>query len=278
MISNETYTLNNGYKIPRIAFGTWQIDNTAVTDAVKTALSLGYRHIDTATAYGNEAGIAKAIAESGIARDEIFITTKIPGEIKNYDDAKKSINDSLKNLNTSYINLVLIHAPKPWEELFGGSDKNYFEENLVVWKAMEEAVEAGQIRSIGVSNFEITDIQNILEHGRIKPAANQIRVHIGHTPTDVISYCQTNDITIMAFSPNATGKLLGHPLVTEIAEKYYVSVPQLSIRYDYQLGLLPLPRSTNPAHIAENKDIDFTISEEDMKRLSQVEEIQSLDM
>lgn len=278
MILNETYTLNNGYEIPKIAFGTWQIDNTAVTDAVKTALSLGYRHIDTAAAYGNEAGIAKAIAESGIAREEIFITTKIPGEIKNYDDAKKSIHDSLKNLNTSYIDLMLIHAPKPWEELFGGSDKNYFEENLAVWKAMEEAVEAGQIRSIGVSNFEISDIQNILEHGKIKPAANQIRVHIGHTPTDVISYCQTNDITIMAFSPNATGKLLGHPLVTEIAEKYHVSVPQLSIRYDYQLELLPLPRSTNPAHIAENKDIDFPISEEDMKRLSQVEEIQSLDI
>lgn len=278
MILNETYTLNNGYKIPKIAFGTWQIDNTAVTDAVKTALSLGYRHIDTAAAYGNETGIAKAIAESGIAREDIFITTKIPGEIKNYDDAKKSIHDSLKNLNTSYIDLMLIHAPKPWEELFGGSDKNYFEENLAVWRAMEEAVEAGQIRSIGVSNFEIADIQNIQEHGRIKPAANQIRVHIGHTPTDVISYCQTNDITIMAFSPNATGKLLGHPLVTEIAEKYHVSVPQLSIRYDYQLGLVPLPRSTNPAHIAENKNIDFTISEEDMKRLSQVEEIQSLDM
>lgn len=278
MILNETYTLNTEYEIPKIAFGTWQIDNTAVTDAVKTALSLGYRHIDTAAAYGNETGIAKAIAESGLAREDIFITTKIPGEIKNYDDAKKSINDSLKNLNTSYIDLMLIHAPKPWEELFGGSDKNYFEENLAVWKAMEEAVDAGQIRSIGVSNFEITDIQNILEHGRIKPAANQIRVHVGHTPTEVISYCQMNGITIMAFSPNATGKLLGHPLVTEIAEKYHVSVPQLSIRYDYQLGLLPLPRSTNPAHIAENKDIDFTISEEDMQRLSQVEEIQSLDM
>lgn len=278
MILNETYTLNSGYETPKIAFGTWQIDNAAVTDAVKTALSLGYRHIDTAAAYGNESGIGKAIAESGLSREDIFITSKIPAEIKNYDDAKKIINDSLKNLNTSYIDLMLIHAPKPWEELFGGSDKDYFEENLAVWKAMEEAVEAGQIRSIGVSNFEIADIQNILEHGKIKPAANQIRVHIGHTPTDVIAYCQRNDITVMAFSPNATGKLLGHPLVTEIAEKYHVSVPQLSIRYDYQLGLLPLPRSTNPAHIAENKDIDFIISDEDMKLLSQVEEIQSLDM
>lgn len=278
MILNETYMLNSGYEIPKIAFGTWQIDNTIVTDAVKNALSLGYRHIDTASAYGNESGIGKAIAESGLSREEVFITTKIPADIKNYDEAKNAITNSLKNLNTSYIDLMLIHAPKPWEELFGGSDKTYFDENLAVWNAMEEAVASGQIRSIGVSNFEISDIQNIINHAKIKPAVNQIRVHIGHTPTDVISYCQTNNITIMAFSPNATGKLVGHPVITEIAEKYHVSVPQLSIRYDYQLGLLPLPRSTNPAHIAENKNIDFIISEDDMNRLSQIEEIQSLDM
>lgn len=171
---------------------------------------------------------------------------------------------------------MLIHAPKPWEELFGGSEKTYFEENLAVWNAMEEAVAAGQLRSIGVSNFEIADLQNILSHGSIRPAVNQIRAHIGHTPTDVINYCKAEGILVMAFSPNATGKLLGHPVVTEIAEKYHVSVPQLSIRYDHQLGLLPLPRSTNPAHIAENKNIDFVISEDDMVRLSQIEEIQSL--
>lgn len=278
MILNETYTLNNGYKIPKIAFGTWQIDNSTVTNAVKKALSIGYRHIDTASAYENEEGIGKAIKESGLSREEIFITSKIPASVKSYEEAKTIINNSLKNLDTSYIDLMLIHAPKPWEELFSGSDKNYFEENLAVWKAMEEAVDRGLIRSIGVSNFEIEDIQNIIEHGKIKPTANQIRVHIGHTPIDVIEYCKDNGIIVMAFSPNATGKLLNHPTVTEIANKYHVSVPQLSIRYDYQLGLLPLPRSTNPAHIAENKEIDFTILEEDMKILSQVEEIKSLDM
>lgn len=143
MILNETYMLNSGYEIPKIAFGTWQIDNDAVTNAVKTALSLGYRHIDTAAAYQNETGVGKAIAESGIDREDIFITTKIPGEVKNYDDAKKMIRNSLNNLKTPYIDLMLIHTPKPWEELFGGSDKNYFEENLAVWKAMEEAVASG---------------------------------------------------------------------------------------------------------------------------------------
>lgn len=278
MILSEKYQLNNGTSIPKIAFGTWQISNDDVTDAVKVAISMGYRHIDTAAAYENECGVGKALNESGFCRDDFFITTKIPAEVKTYEGAKNVIAASLKNLETPYIDLMLIHAPKPWEELFGGSEKTYYEENLAVWKAMEEAVAAGQLRAIGVSNFEINDMKNIIDRAEIKLAVNQIRVHIGHTPAEVISYCKGNGIVVMAFSPNATGKLLGHPVVTEIAEKYQVSVPQLSIRYDYQLGLIPLPRSTNPAHIAENKEIDFVISDEDMKVLSQVEEIQSLDM
>ena len=278
MILSENFQLNNGVAIPRIAFGTWQIPNDRVTDAAKAALSVGYRHIDTAAAYENECGVGKALRESGLRREEVFITTKIPAEVKTYEGAKAVIAASLQNLDTPYIDLMLIHAPKPWEELFGGSEKTYYAENLAVWKAMEEAVAAGQLHAIGVSNFEIGDLQNLIDHAKIKPAVNQIRVHIGHTPAEVISYCKANDIVVMAFSPNATGKLLGHPVVAEIATKYQVSVPQLSIRYDYQLGLIPLPRSTNPVHIAENKNVDFVISDADMKRLSQVEEIQSLDL
>ena len=278
MILSEKIQLNNGVAIPRIAFGTWQISNERVTDAAKAALSVGYRHIDTAAAYENECGVGKALQESGLRRDEVFITTKIPAEVKTYEGAKAVIAASLKNLETPYIDLMLIHAPKPWEELFGGSEKTYYAENLAVWKAMEEAVAAGQLHAIGVSNFEIGDLQNLIDHAMIKPAVNQIRVHIGHTPVDVISYCKANGIVVMAFSPNATGKLLRHPVVAAIAAKYQVSVPQLSIRYDYQLGLIPLPRSTNPVHITENKDIDFVISDADMERLLQVEEIQSLDL
>lgn len=277
MILSENFQLNNGIAISKIAFGTWQISNGNVTDAAKFALSVGYRHIDTAAAYENECGVGNALRESGLRREEVFITTKIPADIKTYNGAKSMIAKSLENLETPYIDLMLIHAPKPWEELFSGSEKTYYAENLAVWKAMEEAVESGKIRSIGVSNFEIGDLQNLIDHAEIKPAVNQIRVHIGHTPEEVISYCKANGIMVMAFSPNATGKLLGHPVVAEIAAKYQVSAAQLSIRYDYQLGVIPLPRSTNPVHIAENKDIDFVISDADMKRLSQVEEIQSLD-
>ena len=278
MILSENFQLNNGISIPRIAFGTWQISNDRVTDAAKAALSVGYRHIDTAAAYENECGVGKALRESGLRRENVFITTKIPAEVKTYEGAKTVIAASLKNLEMPYIDLMLIHAPKPWEELFGGSEKTYYEENLAVWKAMEEAIAAGQLRAIGVSNFEVGDLQNIIDHAEIKPTVNQIRVHIGHNPAENISYCKTNGIVVMAFSPNATGKLLGHPVATEIAEEYHVSVPQLAIRYDYQLGVIPLPRSTNPEHIAENKNIDFVISDADMKRLSQVEEIQSLDL
>lgn len=235
-------------------------------------------NIDTAADYENECGVGKALLESGLRREEVFITTKIPAEVKTYEGAKSVIAASLKNLDTPYIDLMLIHAPKPWEGLFGGSEKTYYAENFAVWKAMEEAVAAGQLRAIGVYNFEVGDLQNLIDHVEIKPAVNQIRVHIGHTPAEAISYCKANNIVVMAFSPNATGKLLGHPVVTEIAEKYQVSVPQVSIRYDYQLGVIPLPRSTNPAHIAENTNIGFAISAADMKRLSQVEEIQSLDL
>lgn len=278
MILSEKFQLNNGIAIPRIAFGTWQISNNNVTDAAKAALSVGYRHIDTAAAYENECGVGKALRESGLHREEVFITTKIPADVKTYEGAKAVIAASTKKLDTPYIDLMLIHAPKPWEELFSGSEKTYYEENLAVWEAMEEAVAEGKLRAIGVSNFEPHDLQNIIDHAKIKPTVNQIRVHIGHTPAEVISYCKANDIVVMAFSPNATGKLLGHPVVTGISQKYQVSVPQLSIRYDYQLGLIPLPRSTNPVHIAENKEINFVISDADMKLLSQVEEIQSLDL
>ena len=274
MIQNETYTLNNGIELPKIAFGTWQVSNEDAPAAVKAAIELGYRHIDTAIQYENEIGVAQGIRESGVKRDEIFVTTKIPADVKSYEEAKACIEESISRLGV--IDQILIHSPKPWEELFAGSPKTYFEENLAVWKAMEEAVEAGKVRSIGVSNFEIADVENIMQNGKIKPAVNQIRVHIGHTPVDVINYCKENAIQIMAFSPNATGKLKGHPLVTSIAEKYGVSAPQLSIRYDLQLGLMPLPRSTNPDHIKENAQLDFVISDEDMQKLGAVEEIQSL--
>lgn len=276
MILQEKYTMNNGIEVPRIAFGTWQISNEDVTGAVKEALRIGYRHIDTAVLYQNEEGVGKAIRESAIPREEIFVTTKIPPEVKTYDDAKKCIEESAEKLDIGVIDQVLIHSPKPWNELLMGSPKSYSEENLAVWRAMEEAVQEGKVRSIGVSNFENADIENILNHGTIRPAVNQVEVHIGHTPVEIMEYCKKRDILLMGYSPNATGKLMDDPAVKRIAGKYGVSVPQLSIRYDLQIGVLPIPRSTNPAHIKENADLDFVISDEDMNILGNVKERHNL--
>lgn len=276
MVLQEKYTLNNQLEVPKIAFGTWQISNENVILAVKEALEIGYRHIDTAIHYENEEGVGKAIRESSIPREDIFVTTKIPPEVKTYEGAKACIENSIERLDIGVIDQVLIHSPKPWRELLVGSPKPYFDENLAVWKAMEEAVEEGKIRSIGVSNFEIADLENILKNGKIKPAVNQVEVHIGLTPRDIMKYCEKHDILIMAYSPNATGKLINDPVVKRVADKYGVSVPQLSIRYDLQIGVLPLPRSTNPVHMKENANLDFVILEEDMITLSKVKERHNL--
>lgn len=276
MVLQETYTLNNGITVPKLAFGTWQIPNEKAPEAVKAALAIGYRHIDTAVLYKNETGVGEGIRESGIPREEIFVTTKIPPEVTTYEDAKACIEGSIKKLNVGVIDQVLIHSPKPWDEILLGTKKSYFKENLAVWKAMEEAVVDGKVRSIGVSNFDVADLANIVENGTILPAVDQLEVHIGHTPAVVMKYCKDHNILIMAYSPNATGLLKDNPLVVSLAEKYHVSVPQLSIRYDLQLGTMPLPRSTNPVHMKENAALDFEISGEDMRKLGEIENIRNL--
>lgn len=273
---NETYTLSNGVAIPRLALGTWQVSNDAVVGAVRDAIEVGYRHIDTAIQYENEEGIGRAVRESGLDRSELFITTKIPHDVKTYEDAKAVIDESLARFGFDYIDLLLIHSPKPWPELFAGSPKTYYEENLVVWNVMIDAYKAGKVRAIGVSNFEIDDVQNLIDHSEIPPMVNQFRVHIGHTPTELIRFCQERGILVEAFSPNATGKLMDKPEIIAMAEKYSVSVPQLSIRYDLQLGVLPLPKTTHREHMLQNASLDFVISDEDMAILGAVAEIQSL--
>lgn len=273
---NETYILSNGVEIPKLALGTWQIPDDIVSGSVKDAIDAGYRHIDTAVQYENEEGIGRGIRESGISRKDVFVTTKIPHDVKTYESAKKVIDESLSRFQFDYIDLLLIHSPKPWPELFAGSPKTYYKENLEVWKAMIEAYRSGKVRAIGVSNFEKNDLQNLMDHSDVTPMVNQFRVHIGHTPEELIRFCQNNGILVEAYSPNATGKLLDKPDIIAMAEKYGVSVPQLSIRYDIQLGLLPLPKSTHKEHMIQNAEMNFEISDEDMEKLKQVPEIQSL--
>ena len=268
MVVNETYTLANGVEIPKLGLGTWMIDNEAVVQVVKDALDSGYRHIDTAEAYLNEEGVGRGLKESGVNREDIFVTTKLEGDIKNYEEAVKAIEKSLERLNVDYIDLMIIHSPQPWANFRDGN--HYFEGNLEAWRALEEAYEAGKLRAIGVSNFEQVDLENLITNGKVKPMVNQVLAHITNVPTDVIEYCQSQDIIVEAYSPIAHGAILDHPVVTEMAEKYKASPAQLSIRYVLQLGTVALPKTTNKNHMKSNADIDFTISEEDMTTLNEL--------
>jgi diketogulonate reductase-like aldo/keto reductase len=271
MILEEKYTLSNGVEIPKLGLGTWFITNENVAQAVKDAAKIGYRHIDTAQAYGNESGVGDGIRAFGAKREDMFVSTKLAAEVKSYEKAVASIDNSLKTLGLDYVDLMLIHGPQPWTK-FRGED-HYFEGNREAWRALEEAYNDGKLRAIGLSNFEKTDLDNILESCSVKPMVNQILAHISNTPKDLIQYSQEKSMLVEAHSPIAHGELLKKQEVIRIAEKYGVSVPQLSIRYDLQLGLLPLPKTANPAHMKNNADVDFVISEENMEFLKNVDQI-----
>ncbi|EIA6622751.1 aldo/keto reductase [Enterococcus faecalis] len=270
MILQETYSLNNGMTIPKVGFGTWMIDDEAVVQAVKDALEIGYRHIDTAQAYGNERGVGEAIRTSGVDRSEIFLTSKVAAEHKTYEAAASSIDESLEKLGLETIDLMIIHAPQPWDEF---REANYDEGNIAAWQALEDAVKAGKIRAIGLSNFNQHDVENILEHATIKPVINQILAHISNTLFELIDFFKENDILVEAYSPVGHGELMKNEEIKEIAERYGVSVPQLAIRYCLELGLLPLPKSENKEHIKANGELDFNLSNDDLQLLKKMDRI-----
>lgn len=271
MILKETYELPNGIEIPKLGLGTWFISDADVVPATKDAVTIGYRHIDTAQAYGNERGVAEGIRTSGVGRDEIVVTTKLAAEIKSYDAAAKAIDGSLQTMGLDHLDLMIIHSPQPWAE-FGAEDR-HFEGNREAWRALEAAYEAGKLRAIGVSNFERDDLENILGSCTVKPMVNQILAHISNTPHELIRYTQQQGILVEAYSPIAHGELLKNEQVRAIAEKYDVTVPQLSIRYVLQFGLAALPKTANPEHMKSNADVDFEISDEDMETLKNIKAI-----
>lgn len=265
MILTETATLSNGVAIPKLGFGTWMIPNDDVGRAVREAIGVGYRHIDTAQAYENERGVGEGLRESGTVRDQLFVTTKLVAESKSHADAAARIDASLQALGVDYIDLMLIHSPQPWSEFRGGG--RHFEGNLEAWRALEEAYRAGKLRAIGVSNFERADIDNLIENGSVAPMVDQVLAHVGNTPFDLIAYAQSKGIAVQAYSPVAHGAVLKDAGLKEMAGRYDVSVPQLCIRYCVQLGLLPLPKTQNPAHMRDNAAVDFVISDADMDTL-----------
>lgn len=266
-IFDETSTLSNGVTIPRLALGTWEINNEDVSAVVQNALQIGYRHIDTAQAYGNEEGVGEGIKKAGIPRDQVFVNSKVAAEIKNYDDAKKSIDESLRRMKLDYLDMMIIHSPQPWIEVNQSRDR-HFQGNLETWRAMEDAMAEGKLRAIGVSSFLKPDLDNIIQNSQVKPMVNQILAHVGHMPVDLVNYSNQQGIIVEAFSPIAHGFALKVPAIRKIAEKYDVSVAQLCIRYDWQLGMIVLPKAVKPEHIKANAKIDFEISNEDMQTLN----------
>lgn len=263
MIKDEFFVLNNGVKIPKVAFGTWQISLADAYESTMLALKAGYRHIDTALAYENETEIGRALKDSGLKREEIFVTTKLPAQIKGYDEALEAFDISLKNLGLDYIDLYLIHAPWPWSNI--GQDCT--KENIESWKAMIKLYNEGKIRSIGVSNFRPENIKPLIDATGFVPQANQIRYFIGNTQKEVVDYCNENNILIEAYSPLATSKLLTDEGVISMAKKYNVTPAQLALRYCVDNNTLPIPKSTHEERIKANLDIDFKISKEDMEAL-----------
>ena len=270
----KTLMLNNGVQIPQLGLGTWFIDDAQAADAVKTAAEVGYRHFDTAQAYGNERGVGEGIRACKVVRDELFVVSKVAAEHKTYDSAKKSIDETLLKTGLDYLDMMIIHSPQPWAEV-NQSENRYIEGNREAWRALEDAYKAGKLRAIGVSNFQSGDIERLVETASVKPMVNQILLHISNTPSELVKYCKDNGIAVEAYSPIAHGEILTQPDIVAMARKYGVSVPQLCIRYTLQLGTVSLPKTANPEHMAANAQVDFEISAEDMKALEDFKKIES---
>lgn len=265
MILEETYTLANGVKIPKLGLGTWCIPDADTGRVVREAIEIGYRHIDTAQAYENEHGVGAGLRASGVSRDQIFVTTKLAAECKTFAAASARIDKSLRALGLYHIDLLLIHSPQPWAEFREG--EHFFEGNLEAWRALEEAYAAGKVRAIGVSNFEAADLDNLLDNGNVAPMVNQVLAHVGNTPFDLIDYSRSKGLLVEAYSPVAHGAALRNAQLGALAQRYGVSIAQFCIRYCLQLGLLPLPKTANAAHMRDNAAIGFVISDADMDTL-----------
>ena len=256
--ANDSIKLYNGVDIPRLGFGTWLVNNEVAPEVVKLALEVGYIHIDSAQAYGNEEGVGIALRNSGIDRKNIFITSKVMADIKDYETTKKSIDLSLQKLGTDYIDLMLIHCPMPWREYSYEGGYRYEKENLAVWKAMEEAYKEGKLRSIGISNFNIDDIKNIMNNAEIKPMVNQIPIYLGLVQRDLIKFCWENDIKVESYSPLGHGRLINNEKVEKIREglkdKFSLDMgtAELLLSYASTYSDIILPKASSRDHMVDN--------------------------
>ncbi|CAH0344347.1 aldo/keto reductase [Bacillus sp. CECT 9360] len=254
-------TLNNGVKMPWFGLGVYKVEEgQEVVNAVNTAIRHGYRSIDTASFYKNEEGVGKAIKESGISREELFITTKVWNTEQGYETTIDSFEKSLKNLDIDYLDLYLIHWPV----------KDTYKET---WKAMEKLYKDGRVRAIGVSNFHIHHLEDLLADSEITPMVNQVEYHPRLTQTELHEYCKKQHIQLEAWSPLMRGQLLDNPVLKEIGQKYSKSVPQVILRWDLQNGVVTIPKSIKEHRIVDNADIfDFVLTLEEMDKITSLNE------
>lgn len=263
----DCYTLSNGVKIPIIGLGTWQIaDGEAAVETVKEAIEVGYRHIDTAQGYGNEESVGKAIKESNVKREDIFVTSKLKNTFRGYDKTIEVFHESLQKLDMDYLDLFLIHWPNPvafrdkWEQM-----------NAESWRAMEDLYKEGKIRAIGISNFQPHHIEALMKTATITPMVNQIKLCPGTAQIETVKYCLDMNMLLEAYSPLATGKVFEVKEIQDMAIKHGKSVAQICMRWSIQMGFLPLPKTTKGERMKENADIfDFFLSDEEVKLLTHI--------
>lgn len=261
---NDLLLLHNGVTIPCVGYGTYKVPGENARDSVAAAIQAGYRHIDTAAYYRNEAGVGQAVRESGLAREAFFITSKVWNTDRGYEKTRAACEASLKALGTDYLDLYLIHWPANYLQY--GADAEAL--NAETWKALEDLYREGKLRAIGLSNFLPHHIKALMKTASIKPMVDQIELHPGWLQRGVLRYCADNDILVEAWSPMGRGALLETPILKELAEKYGKSVAQLCVRWVLQHGALPLPKSVHPDRIAANTQVfDFEISNEDREQM-----------
>lgn len=259
----KTFTLYNGVAIPCIGYGTYKVRDASAADIVRTALECGYRHLDTARIYGNEKEVGEGIRLSTVPRDEIFLTSKVWKTHLSYDDALRSVEESLKDLQTDYLDLCLLHWPMP-----EGDHVDWRQRDLAAWQALERLYEEKVLRSIGVSNFLPHHLMSLLAKADVKPMVDQLEFHPGYCQPYALSFCQKEGIQIEAWSPLGRTRVLEEPLLLELAEKYGKSPAQICLRFALDNGVLPLPKSSSPERMKVNLDVfDFRLSPEDISRI-----------
>lgn len=250
--------LNNGVEIPQLGFGVFQVPDDQTTAAVTSALEAGYRSIDTAAIYGNEAGVGRAIAESGLSREDLFVTTKLWNDDQGYDSTLRAFDASLAKLGLDYVDLYLIHWPTPARDRY-----------LDTWRALEQLAKDGRIRAAGVSNFQSAHLRRLLDNSDLVPAVNQIELHPGLQQAELRAFHAEHGIATEAWSPLAQGAVLTDPAITEIAARTGKSAAQVVLRWHLQLGAIVIPKSVTPARIRQNLDVfDFELTGSDLAAIA----------